>query len=132
MERYTNGYADGFSDGFKDKPVIPSRKVKHLFYMAGAYMTMVAAVSYPRVTIIVCTGAWLVGVLWWFYPLLRAQFTPPVEVVKEKPVRTPNPKIQDQREAGQVVSLSDDETKRLGIDPDITHLIPKVRREEAS
>lgn len=127
MERYTNGYAEGFSDGFKDKPVVPERQVKHLFYILGGYAMVVAALAHPEVTTVVALGGLAVGVIWWFYPFLRAFFTKPVQPVKE-PVRTANPKITDQREAGRVVQLTDEE--RLVIDPDATRRIPKI--EEAS
>ena len=112
MERYTNGYTDGFSDGLTDKTSLPKRQVKHLVYMVGAFTTIMAALAYPQVTVVVAIGALLSGLSWWFYPLARAKFTKPIEVVKEKPVPA-NPTVHDQKTKNLNAPLSEEETKRL-------------------
>lgn len=119
--KYTTGYSEGFSDGLKDTPPI-TRKVRHVAYMFGAYTTAVAAVAYPKVTVVVATVALSIGLMWWAYPLLKAARTKPVKKVKDEPVRTVNPRIHDQRESGQVVRLNNEERRVL--DPDATEKIP--------
>jgi hypothetical protein len=113
--KYTEGYSEGFSDGFHDKPV-PTREVKHLAYMVGAFTTVMAGVAYPRVTIVVATVAWIAGVGWWFYPLARAKFTKPIEVVKEPAANTPPP-VTDQRTEAMNAPLTPKEEQQLFAKP---------------